>query len=101
VSLCGNFGVLRYVDGDISKFNLQSGKDRGLFSCDDEKDNIAKKLQAYKSIHSTRILVSTSLDKTVKLWDFFRGKLINGRDCINKLDIQYQRPEEGITPFTT
>ena len=66
-----------------------------------KKINIAKKLQAYKLIHSTRILVSTSLDKTVKLWDFFRGKLINGRDCINKLDIQYQRPEEGITPFTT
>jgi hypothetical protein len=30
--------VLGYVNGDISKFNMQSGKDRGLFSCEDEKD---------------------------------------------------------------
>jgi len=34
VSLCGNFGVLGFLNGQISKFNMQSGKDRGLFTSD-------------------------------------------------------------------
>ena len=31
VSQCGNFGVMGYENGQIQKFNLQSGKDRGFF----------------------------------------------------------------------
>ena len=36
VSLCGIFGLLGYANGAIGKFNMQSGKDRGLFTSDDE-----------------------------------------------------------------
>jgi U3 small nucleolar RNA-associated protein 21 len=31
VSSCGNFGVVGYENGSIQKFNMQSGKDRGMF----------------------------------------------------------------------
>jgi len=40
VSQCGNFGVLGYENGQIQKFNMQSGKDRGLFTCKTKNDSI-------------------------------------------------------------
>ena len=35
VSLCGNFGILGYQNGMISKFILQSGTDKGFFTTED------------------------------------------------------------------
>lgn len=35
VSLCGNFGVLGYENGMITKFNLQSGAEKGLFKSEE------------------------------------------------------------------
>lgn len=35
VTLCGNFGVLGYDNGMITKFYLQSGIDKGLFTSEE------------------------------------------------------------------
>lgn len=78
VSQCGNFGVLGYESGSIQKFNLQSGNDRGLFSAAGV---------AGQSLHSREVtglgmdllnhhLVSCSLDHTIKLWDFYRQRIL-------------------------
>jgi len=81
VTRCGNFGVLGFANGMITKFNMQSGKERGVFKLDAGKNAIGE------SIHTSevtglgvdllnRTLVSSSKDRTVKLWDFYRCKLL-------------------------
>ena len=81
VTKCGNFGVLGYCSGAITKFNMQSGKERGVFALD------GKKTMSSQSLHTAeitglgvdilnRVLVSSSKDRTVKLWDFYRCKLL-------------------------
>lgn len=78
VSNCGNFGVLGYENGVIQKFNMQSGKDRGEF--------VSKLTGPDSELHKgeisglgidmmNKILVSSSKDSTIKLWDFFRREL--------------------------
>lgn len=83
VTLCGNFGVLGFQNGMISKFNMQSGIDRGLFTVEKgvSSDSMTSGLHTGEvtglGIDSlNKFLVSCSLDKTIKLWDFYRGKLL-------------------------
>ena len=80
VSQCGNFGVLGFASGAISKFNMQSGKERTVFSLD-TKSTFGETLHTAEitglgTDQVNKHLVSTSMDKTVKLWDFYRGVLI-------------------------
>lgn len=67
----------------ITKFNVQSGIEKGYFKPEDAS--------GLKNLHSAEVtglgidsqnkfLVSGSLDKTVKLWDFYRAKLISTFD---------------------
>ena len=77
VSLCGNFGILGHANGAITKINMQSGKERTVFSLDNSN-------AVGETLHQSDItglgvdslnkhLVSVSLDKTVKMWDLYRG----------------------------
>lgn len=103
VSLCGNFGVLGYINGMISKFNMQSGKDRGPFTCDREKG---------EHLHSSEVtglaidslnkhLVSGSTDKSIKLWDFYRCKLLRTFQTDYSVEnICYNR-ENDLLAFST
>jgi len=81
VTRCGNFGVLGFANGLITKFNMQSGKERGVFSVD------AKSASTGETIHSAEVtglcvdslnrhLISSSKDHAIKLWDFYRCKLL-------------------------
>ena len=84
VSLCGNFGVLGFESGIITKFNLQSGLDKGIFKS--ESGNGLRELHTSEvtglGIDAlNKILVSGSLDRTVKLWDFYRAKLLKTFSC--------------------
>ena len=84
VSLCGNFGVLGFESGIITKFNLQSGLDKGIFKS--ESGNGLRELHTAEvtglGIDAlNKILVSGSLDRTVKLWDFYRAKLLKTFSC--------------------
>lgn len=60
---------------------MQTGKDKGLFTAD------AAKIKSTGGLHTdevtglgidvlNRYMVSCSLDKTLKLWDFYRARLL-------------------------
>jgi len=81
VTRCGNFGVLGFANGAIIKFNMQSGKERGVFGIE------ATASPQLNQVHSAEItglavdamsrnLISCAKDRTVKLWDFYRRTLI-------------------------
>ena len=80
--MCGNFGVLGYDNGLIQKFNMQSGKDRGNFISKHTEDKEHTSEVSGLGIDSlNKILVSSSLDTTIKLWDFFRRELLKTYNC--------------------
>lgn len=101
VSLCGNFGVLGYENGRIVKILMQSGKEKGHFTLD-SSNNIGETLHTDEvtglSIDSlNKNLVSSSKDKTIKLWDFYRGKLTKTYQCdypVNR--IAYNRQNDLV-----
>ena len=76
VSLCGNFGVLGYQNGLISKFLLQSGNDKGVFRPETNTGFHTAEVSGLGIDSLNKFLVSGSLDRTVKLWDFYRAKLL-------------------------
>ena len=76
--------MLGYENGMIQKFNMQSGKDRGEF--------VSKLTGKDSNVHTAeisglgidmmnKILVSSSKDSTIKLWDFFRRELQKTYRC--------------------
>lgn len=80
VTRCGNFGVLGFANGLITKMNMQSGKERGVFSLD-AKNPVGESTHTNEvtglGVDSmNRWLVSCSRDRSVKIWDFYRCKLL-------------------------
>ena len=72
--------MLGFADGRLTKFNMQSGKERGQFTLD-------SKSPLGSTVHTAEItgvavdtlnryLISSSKDRSVKLWDFYRCKLV-------------------------
>jgi U3 small nucleolar RNA-associated protein 21 len=89
VTLCGNFGVLGFENGLISKFLLQSGNDKGVFKGESMHMGEVSGL-GIDSLN--KFLVSGSLDKTIKLWDFYRSKLLKTFTCEYPVDnLTYNR----------
>jgi U3 small nucleolar RNA-associated protein 21 len=94
VSLCGNFGILGYENGLISKFLLQSGNDKGLFK--GEKMHCGE-VSGLGVDSLNKFLVSGSLDKTIKLWDFYRAKLLKTYECEYPVDnLTYNRQNDLV-----
>ena len=89
VTQCGNFGVLGHQSGAITKISLQSGKEKNKFMSQHADEVTGLGVDVLN-----RHLVSSSLDKTIKLWDFYRGKLMISVDhgaaienlCYNRLN---------------
>ena len=84
VSNCGNFGVVGYENGGLQKFNMQSGKDRGEFvskltGVDSETHN--GEISGLGIDIMNKMLVSSSKDATIKLWDFYRRELQKTYRC--------------------
>ena len=80
VSLCGNFGILGYMSGRIVKFLMQSGVEKGPFTLH-TSNPIGETLHTGEitglGLDSlNKFLVSSSKDRTIKLWDFYRAKLL-------------------------
>lgn len=70
LSACGHFGFIGSALGTVDKFNLQSGIHRGSFK------GHTKAVVAIATDNTNRVLVTGSLDKTVKFWDFSTGALL-------------------------
>jgi U3 small nucleolar RNA-associated protein 21 len=71
ISICGNFGFAGYENGNLEKFNMQSGLHRWII----EKGHNGKIL-GLKSDGINSMLVSISTDKSIKFWDIFQSTLI-------------------------
>ncbi|KAI8062716.1 Utp21 specific WD40 associated putative domain-containing protein [Gongronella butleri] len=73
ISACGNFGLLGTSSGQIDMFNMQSGAFRRSFGGD---DGHKKPVTGLATDAITRYLISSSVDRTVKIWDFKTGAVI-------------------------
>lgn len=74
VSECGHFGFVGSALGQIDRFNMQSG----LFRCSYKGHTRA--VTAIISNNVNSIVMSSSLDKTLKFWDFHTGALLDSLD---------------------
>lgn len=73
VSNCGNFGVLGFKNGNISKINLQSGLLQVQFK-DQEKAHRTS-IISLRVNHYNKILLSADEAHSLNFWDFFSGRL--------------------------
>lgn len=74
VTNCGNFGVLGFKNGLISKINMQSGVFQKEFH--DKTNNGHKNaILSLKINNYNKLLVSFDEDSKLIFWDFFSGKL--------------------------
>eukprot|EP01130_Rhizamoeba_saxonica_P018231 TRINITY_DN9057_c0_g1_i1.p1 TRINITY_DN9057_c0_g1~~TRINITY_DN9057_c0_g1_i1.p1 ORF type:complete len:883 (-),score=176.62 TRINITY_DN9057_c0_g1_i1:97-2664(-) len=67
ISECGNFAIIGSKNGWIDKYNIQSGKHRGVYV------DINGHTQAIQSVHVNQLnteIITTSIDGTIKFWDF-------------------------------
>ncbi|KAL6074501.1 putative u3 small nucleolar rna-associated protein 21 [Balamuthia mandrillaris] len=71
ISTCGNFGIAGTVGGPIHKFNLQSGRHRGSFI------GHSAAIQGLAVDFLNKLLISASLDGTLKFWDFMAETLLD------------------------
>lgn len=71
LSTCGNFGFLGTSSGWIDKYNMQSGLHRRSIQAH------KKPITAIACDNTNRLIISGSLDHTVKFWDFENGCLID------------------------
>ncbi|OZJ06003.1 hypothetical protein BZG36_01098 [Bifiguratus adelaidae] len=95
ISACGNFTLIGTSDGKIVMFNLQSGQKRKVFGADG--DGHAKAVTGVASDHSNRVIISTSIDRTLKLWSFSSGALLHTIDLPAPVsDILFNRDSELV-----
>ena len=71
ISICGNFGFAGFENGNIEKFNMQSGLHRWII----DKGH-GEKVIDLKSDGINSMLVSISSDMTMKFWDIFQATII-------------------------
>lgn len=106
VSQCGNFGILGFQNGVISKFSMQTGKDKGVFTVD------MSKFASSGGPHTdevtglgldvlNRYMVSCSLDKTIKLWDFYRTKLSMTYTHSHPIDNLFYNRQNDLVAFSS
>ena len=73
------------MNGNIVKFLMQSGAEKGQFTLD-VNSTIGETLHTGEITglgmdSLNKFLVSSSCDRTIKLWDFYRAKLIKTYQC--------------------
>ncbi|KAI8926926.1 Utp21 specific WD40 associated putative domain-containing protein [Entophlyctis helioformis] len=73
LSVCGNYGFIGSSKGRIERFNMQSGLLRMTYA---GQNGHTKAVTAITSDGVNRLVISSSLDQTVKFWDFNNGKLL-------------------------
>eukprot|EP00899_Mesostigma_viride_P001417 jgi/Mesvir1/11276/Mv01072-RA.2 len=85
ISACGNFAVIGTAGGRIDRFTMQSGIHRGSYCNPPDVAAAAgiPRLVAHASSvtgveceGANRLLVSGSLDRSIKIWDFKKARLL-------------------------
>lgn len=77
MSTCGNFVVIGYQSGNLCKFNIQSGLDRGSFG----KNPHFSCIRGVDIDNANYVMASSSADKTIKFWNFKTLALIGEVAC--------------------
>lgn len=72
VTHCGNFVVIGYIDGQIHKFNLQSGLHRGNYGSSKRLAHKGAIRGVETDIVNTRV-ITAGADKKIKFWYFKQG----------------------------
>ncbi|CAG8563436.1 14007_t:CDS:10 [Funneliformis caledonium] len=88
ISACGNFGFIGTSSGVIEMFNMQSGLHRKTFAGNDAFHNNKghkKLISGLASDSLNRKLISSSLDGTVKIWDFNKAKVLHTIDIMSPI----------------
>ncbi|KAJ8607251.1 hypothetical protein MRB53_040437 [Persea americana] len=73
ISACGNFGFVGSLRGRVDCYNVQSGLHRKTYAVDGH----VKAVTGITSDSLNTNMISTSLDGTVKFWDFHKGALLD------------------------
>ncbi|KAJ1921187.1 rRNA-processing protein utp21 [Mycoemilia scoparia] len=74
ISACGNFGFIGTSTGLVQSINMQSGLKRSAFR------GHTKTVIAIQCDRVNHFIYTSSLDKTIKIWDFATGKLVSSID---------------------
>ncbi|CAJ0829013.1 9830_t:CDS:10 [Entrophospora sp. SA101] len=77
ISSCGNFGFIGTAAAKIEMFNMQSGISRRKF---EGMEGHTKSITGLSCDLLNRILLSSSLDGSVKIWDFNTAKILDTID---------------------
>lgn len=82
---------------------MQSGNDKGFFTSDSNERGVhTKDITGIGIDQLNHYLVSCSLDGTIKLWDFYRQKLVKTFTQENSYDnLVYNRKNDLIAVSTT
>eukprot|EP01127_Copromyxa_protea_P001324 TRINITY_DN11347_c0_g1_i1.p1 TRINITY_DN11347_c0_g1~~TRINITY_DN11347_c0_g1_i1.p1 ORF type:complete len:891 (+),score=165.54 TRINITY_DN11347_c0_g1_i1:16-2688(+) len=74
ITNCGNFGIIGAKSGWIDQYNLQSGIHRGQFT---GPDGHKAEITGLEITQLNNVLISASLDGTIKLWDLQTHALLH------------------------
>ncbi|KAI8379183.1 Utp21 specific WD40 associated putative domain-containing protein [Radiomyces spectabilis] len=94
ISACGNYGFLGCASGQIDMYNMQSGLHRKTFG---GPDGHKKAISGLASDYTNRYLVSASIDRTIKIWDFKSAKVLHTIEMESPIaSIQYHRDNDLV-----
>ncbi|CCG80725.1 Uncharacterized WD repeat-containing protein C1672.07 [Taphrina deformans PYCC 5710] len=97
ISACGNFGFVGSNRGTIDCYNMQSGLHRRTYKGPDPH---TKAVSGITSDSLNKVMISTSLDGTVKFWDFHKGVLLSTTNVqIGITALRYHR-ESGLVALS-
>ncbi|CAO3658833.1 unnamed protein product [Umbelopsis ramanniana] len=74
ISSCGNFGFVGSASGSVDMFNMQSGLYRKSYG---GESGHKKAITGVVGDNLNRYLITASVDRTIKIWDFNAAKLLH------------------------
>ncbi|KAI9497520.1 Utp21 specific WD40 associated putative domain-containing protein [Zychaea mexicana] len=92
ISACGNFGFIGSASGQIDMFNLQSGIHRKAYA---GADGHKKAITGLATDVANRYLISASVDRNIKIWDFKTGVVLHTIDMESPIvKIEFHREND-------
>jgi U3 small nucleolar RNA-associated protein 21 len=95
MSACGHFGLIGSAQGNVERFNMQSGLLRMTYK------GHSKAITGILCDAVNRLLFTSSLDKTLKIFDFQKGDLVESLEfdsCVERMTIHR---ESGLLALAT